>query len=632
MRLLNLLKLGLALASVMLLGFAAVARADQGVSSLGGPSQAIATAEGRAASPVTASPQAGELDAESIPAAATPTDSSSGDAPSGLPPEADQTSEGSAPLSGPQADAGTANEASPGQSSPAHALDLPAAPQASASGISEAVKEASLRASASPQGGSAAGTADPAAAESNATTQLIWQVQVSECAAHCSDTKQYQLAEQHNTTRQTLAGVPGAANGQTLQPTAERAQATTSTTSIQLACIAYCYGTTTTMGTQIAGAVRQVVEALLGQLAAGLPGLRPTPAAEQATVEQIAYQSQSGPAGTLVQTQSAFQDSTTVQSYDAATALARGLGAALGGGPAASDEAVNQTEQGIWQLQIGCLIFCERTQQYQQAAQSNTTVQNRSTAHAESAGGSAANTATQLIWQAQVGCLLWCFDATEQQTATASNELVVLDGDQPPAPSPAETTSPAAGSGTEPTASAGASPSPGARAEPEPPTGSQGGSEASAAALANPLLRPRPSSGAGAPAQAAAVAAAAGTRLRSTTSTWTAHKSRVGMRRSHLAPPPGIPSGSVVPATGARVALPTVHARHAGTAARLSRAGDAARLPAAAPGMTLGMSGSATPSVLAGALLAAIALVGLCCLPIALLFTRRGARASDADH
>jgi hypothetical protein len=634
MRLLNLLKLGLALTGVMLIGFPAVARADQGASSLGGPRQAIATAEGRAVSPATASPEADGLDVESIPAAATPTDPPSGaDAPSGGPPEARPTSGDGEPPSGPPPDGGTAKQDPPGASSPAQAPDLPAAPQASASDISEAVREAILSASASPQGGSGGGRADTPAAESNATTQLIWQVQVSECAAHCSDTKQYQLAEQHNTTRQTLAGAPGDPTAQAAQATAERAQPTTSTTSIQLACIAYCYGTTTTTPTQIAGAVRQVLEALLDQLAAGLPGLRPTPAAEQATVEQISYQSQSGPAGTLVQAQSASQDSTTVQSYDESAALTRGLDALLASAPAASDEAVNQTEQGIWQLQIGCLMFCERTQQYQQAAQSNTTVQtNRSTSPAESTGASMANAATQLIWQAQIGCLFWCFDATEQQIATATNALVVVDADEPPAPSSAEPISPAGGKGTEPAASPGGSPSPGTAAGPQSPTGLEGDSEASNAVPANRPLQPRPSSGAAAPPQAAAVAAAAAARLPSATSTRVALKSRVDMRRSQMAPSPGSLSAPVEPATRVRVALATVRAQRAGTAPRLSRAGDAARSAAAAPGTTLGVGGSAAPSVPAGALLAAIALVGLCCLPIAVLFTRRRSRAGHADH
>jgi hypothetical protein len=224
MRLLNLLKLGLALTGVMLIGFSTVARADQGASSLGGPRQAIATAEGRAVSPATASPEADGLDAESTPAAASPTDPPSGaDAPSGGPPEAGPTSGDGEPHSGPQPDGGTAKQDPPGASSPAQAPDLPAAPQASASDISEAVREAILSASASPQAGSGGGgAADTPAAESNATTQLIWQVQVSECAAHCSDTKQYQLAEQHNTTRQTLAGAPGEPTGQAAQATAER--------------------------------------------------------------------------------------------------------------------------------------------------------------------------------------------------------------------------------------------------------------------------------------------------------------------------------------------------------------------------------------------------------------------------
>ena len=85
--------------------------------------------------------------------------------------------------------------------------------------------------------------------------------------------------------------------------------------------------------------------------------------------------------------------------------------------------AVNQTAQGIWQLQIGCLLDCTGTQQLQQASQSNTTVQ-------APAGGSAVNGTTQLIWQLQIGCLFWCYDAVESQGASGGDSTTLV----PPAP------------------------------------------------------------------------------------------------------------------------------------------------------------------------------------------------------
>src|SRR5205823_5657079 len=50
------------------------------------------------------------------------------------------------------------------------------------------------------------------AAESNTTTQLIWQVQLSECIAHCVGSTQSQAAEQQNNTVQVLNG-PSQAGG-----------------------------------------------------------------------------------------------------------------------------------------------------------------------------------------------------------------------------------------------------------------------------------------------------------------------------------------------------------------------------------------------------------------------------------
>src|SRR5205085_8320101 len=98
--------------------------------------------------------------------------------------------------------------------------------------------------------------------------------------------------------------------------------------------------------------------------------------------------------------------------------------------------------QGIWRLQIGCLMFCERTEQYQLAAQSNTTI------HVVAAppGSSPAQTASsvnvtmQLVWQVQIGCLFWCFETAQHQSATTQNTVMVIVSGEVVAPPPPDTT------------------------------------------------------------------------------------------------------------------------------------------------------------------------------------------------
>ena len=68
MRTLNLLKLTLALASAVLLGFAGVARADQDASAPGGVPQTTVTTEQSPSSVAAASPEPGQPAAEATPA------------------------------------------------------------------------------------------------------------------------------------------------------------------------------------------------------------------------------------------------------------------------------------------------------------------------------------------------------------------------------------------------------------------------------------------------------------------------------------------------------------------------------------------------------------------------------------
>ena len=132
-----------------------------------------------------------------------------------------------------------------------------------------------------------------------------------------------------------------------------------------------------------------------------------------------------GDSGTAGQAQVAAQSNATVQVAFGAT------------GAGAGPTAVNQTAQGIWQVQIGCLFDCAGTQQLQQATQSNTTVQ--------AVGGSGATDATEpsavdtvirIVWQLQIGCLFWCYDAVEGQTATGTGSTVLITPGPPPAPGP----------------------------------------------------------------------------------------------------------------------------------------------------------------------------------------------------
>jgi hypothetical protein len=107
---------------------------------------------------------------------------------------------------------------------------------------------------------------------------------------------------------------------------------------------------------------------------------------------------------------------------------------------------VNQTEQAIWQIQIGCLMFCTDTDQSQQAAQSDTTFLVTPTPATPTGGGSATVSTYQLIWQLQIGCIFSCYDAVETQTASASASVITELPPGPPASPPSGTGSDTASS------------------------------------------------------------------------------------------------------------------------------------------------------------------------------------------
>ena len=232
-------------------------------------------------------------------------------------------------------------------------------------------------------------------------------------------------------------------------------------TQVQVGCVEHCHGTTTL---DHSGLTLAQIEQLLGRLQPPSPpaATAPTgaPAAsggDQNVTQQAAAESQTGDGS---QSQIARQTNGTVQvvgQTDGIAQVAAGPGGAPAGtGPgAAPAAAVNQTAQGVVQLQVGCIFYCSGTRQIQQAQQSNTTVQS-----VNSAGAGAANTVSRVAWQVQVGCVAWCDNAVETQTAGTSDSTIVTVAPPPapsvpvvvapdvPAPAPGQSPSPAPGVGT----------------------------------------------------------------------------------------------------------------------------------------------------------------------------------------
>jgi hypothetical protein len=288
----------------------------------------------------------------------------------------------------------------------------------------------------------------PPPVEANTATQQISQVQISGCVEHCAGVTQSQSAEQQNTTVQVVG--PGSPRGtESTQPIAPGAgsSVTTRITQLQIGCISYCVDSTPSseplppgvlnaaeqLLTQPLGAALEQLLAALG--IGGAPSLAPAVGSEQNVVSQVSSQLQIGAAGG--QSQSASQSNTTVQtSAPAATGPGSGDKAPPDPSPSALAAVVNQAEQAILQLQIGCLMFCTQTTQEQQAAQSNTALQvipadgpgsaSGLAGSGVAASGSAVDTAIQLIQQVQIGCLFVCEGATELQSAMASDNVAVF--------------------------------------------------------------------------------------------------------------------------------------------------------------------------------------------------------------
>jgi hypothetical protein len=580
----------LTLVSVVMLGHAAVARGDEGA----GPSTGVAQAT------ATAKPQA-------LATTAPPSVSSSAEGAAGARPGASEQP------AQPEPEAAANGPSLAGQSRPS--------PQETGTEISQAVEEAIGQASAKQPREAAPVAQGSLAAASNATAQLIWQAEISPCTSDCYGTKQYQSAEQQNTTRQqiTSAPAPGGDHGAPL--TGERSQATSSVTQIQFGCLSHCFGTTTKAQPPLAP-YGQVLAELLRQITTALSGLSPAPAAEQSAVEQISFQSQSAAGGTLTQVQSAVQSATTIQSYSSSPVA--GPGSEPVGQQAASGGAVNQTEQGIWQLQIGCLFLCHETAQYQQAEQSNATQQTivspPGSAAKESA--SASDIVAQVIWQVQIGCLFWCFDTTAQQAGTTRNDVRLTQGEGAAAPPAPEAGSISSGTENEaaprPVTASSQAP-PGAPARPEAQTLPPAGPHGSMGAPPLPLATP-PTSTARVRERAAILSEA------SITSTGSDRRGASPARSTSARRPASREARRADAPAGFATRRPREHRPDGGSARRSARR---LSLPfgAAAAGTTFGLPGRKAPPP-AGVLLAVIALCGGGCLRVAVIRTRRGSRAS----
>jgi hypothetical protein len=292
----------------------------------------------------------------------------------------------------------------------------------------------------------------PPPAASNTTTQTITQVQVSTCVSHCDGGDQVQQASQDNTTVQTV-GPPtprdGGASIVVAPPPTVRTTASTPPTStpppasrpsgvtqVQVGCLEHCYGSTTL---DTSGMTLGQIEQLLNDLHVPAPPMADTaPAGVQNSTQQTATQSENG-VGPQSEVTGQTNGTTQVVVTPAGPPAAGGAGAGTpdGGAPAA---AVNQTTQGIVQLQVGCIFYCAGTQQTQQAQQSNATMQT-----VDSSGAGAVNTVSRVVVQVQVGCVAWCYDAVESQGATGSDASVVSvaaapEATPPPATTPAGTT------------------------------------------------------------------------------------------------------------------------------------------------------------------------------------------------
>jgi len=269
----------------------------------------------------------------------------------------------------------------------------------------------------------------PAPLESSTTTQNISQVQISGCTSHCQDISQVQVAVQESVTVQVAGTAAQSATALQTQPSPSASpQVMSSVMQIQVGCFSECFGTTTTNAPT--AALTQQFLAWLNSLqpACGSSTSQPTPATLDSVVDQVACQVQAAQTA-ATQTEVASQGATTVQVADAAPAS-----------QPPAPPSVAQTQQGTWQLQIGCLFYCVDTQQVQQAQQSITIINVQAGPTGSNPG--AIDVTDQIIWQVQVGCVAWCYDATQVQVVTGQSTVIVDETPAPASPPPPPPTSP----------------------------------------------------------------------------------------------------------------------------------------------------------------------------------------------
>ena len=199
-------------------------------------------------------------------------------------------------------------------------------------------------------------------------------------------------------------------------------QVTSGVTQIQIGCISECFGTTTTNAS--AGAFTQQLLSYLNSLqpSCGSSTTQPTPATFESVVDEVACQAQAAQSA-AIQTEVASQSAITVQVTDAAPASQPPV-----------PTSVAQTQQGTWQLQIGCVFYCVDTQQVQQAQQSITIIHVQTGPSGSNPGE--VDVTDQIIWQVQVGCIAWCYDATQVQVITGQSTVIVDEGPAPASPPP----------------------------------------------------------------------------------------------------------------------------------------------------------------------------------------------------
>ncbi len=262
-----------------------------------------------------------------------------------------------------------------------------------------------------------------------ATTQTIRQLQISGCIVRCRRVSRLQFAAQHNTTMKFAskhkttvrrrAGRRSAVTGGAAVATRDDLLIVRGIVQIQLGCLLHCFGRTTR--TPNVGGIQQVLTRVLaGRGRCASPARDAWPGAER-IIFRIARKWRRSDRWRGGRSRHASEATTTAEGL--VSSLLAEFVSALGRSEPRTTRAGSRTVQRIWQIQLGCLVLCTETRQRQRAEQFNETLPARlprSGAPGESTA-SATGLADQRIWQLQIGCLFWCDDAVEQQYAVTQN-------------------------------------------------------------------------------------------------------------------------------------------------------------------------------------------------------------------